>query len=59
MKTPRDVRTKSDRPILSVIKDADPDFNADRNKQLEYEFSSGRKFYGRPDSRGPYSNDAS
>lgn len=55
-KEPRDVHSVS-RPIYAFLRDADPDFNRDRTWQTEYEFSNGRRFKGRGDSRGPYAND--
>jgi hypothetical protein len=33
---------------------ADPDFNKDRRKDLEYDFSNGRKFYRNPDQSEIY-----
>lgn len=39
-----------------VVK-ADPQFNADKRKQIEYEFSNGRRFLADPDTRGAYADD--
>ena len=47
--------TKSvDRTFKSVVLKADPDFEAEKRNELEYEFSNKRQFRGNPAMRGPY-----
>lgn len=47
--------TKSvDRTWKSKVIAADPDFEAEKRKDVEYEFSNDRKFTGNPAQRGPY-----
>lgn len=41
-------------PLETIIKRADPDFYRDRRKQIEYEFSNGRKKTADPSTRGAY-----
>lgn len=42
-------------PWLTVILRADPTWNKDKQRELEYDFPlPGRSFYGNPASRGPY-----
>lgn len=43
--------------LIQLITQADPDFNIDRRRQLEYVFGKGREFYGITDERGPYAAD--
>lgn len=53
---PRDTKSRS-RPLIAHIQDVDPTFNRDKHWAVEYEFSNGRKFEGRTDSRGPYATE--
>jgi len=41
------------RPLTSVIRDVDPDFDRDRSKVREFEFSNGRVFTANPATRFP------
>ena len=41
-------------PYSYLVRRADPNFESDRHKELEYEFSNGRKFYRDPALFGPY-----
>ena len=45
------------RPLTSVIRDVDPDFDRDRNKVTLFEFSNGRVFTDRPGNLFPYNED--
>jgi len=38
----------------SIVLAADPDFEAEKKRELEYEMSNGREFRGNPATRGPY-----
>lgn len=50
--------TKSvERTWKSIVLEADPEFEASKKKQVEYEFSNGRKFSGNPAKRGAYAPD--
>jgi len=40
--------------ILTVVRQADPDYYRDKRRQLEYEMSNGRKFVANPSNRHPY-----
>lgn len=42
------------RPILTLIRQADPNFDKDKKKHTEYRFSNGRKFVADPAKRWPY-----
>lgn len=42
----------TERSYMAVLLERDPDFYADRNRQVEYEFGNGREFIARP----PYSS---
>lgn len=44
-------------PYKSLIVRADPDFEKERRKVREYEFSNGRVFEANPDNRGAYADD--
>lgn len=47
--------TKSvNRTYASLVRQADPNFEADKRNQVEYEFSNDRKFTGNPARRGAY-----
>lgn len=45
----------TERSYMAVMLERDPDFYADRNRQVEYEFGNGREFIARPtySSYGP------
>jgi hypothetical protein len=45
------------RPLLSVIRDVDPDFDRDATKLRMYEFSNGRTFFEKPTTLFPYNED--
>lgn len=50
--------TKSvERTWKSIVVEIDPDFEAEKKKELEYEFSNGKKFSGNPLKRGAYADD--
>lgn len=38
----------TERSYMAALLERDPDFYADRNRQVEYEFGNGRKFIARP-----------
>lgn len=40
--------------LLREVVKTDPDFYRDKARQVEYEFSNGRNFYGNPAKRGAY-----
>lgn len=44
-------------PFKTLVLRADPDFEKERRKAREYEFSNGRVFEADPDHRGPYADD--
>lgn len=47
--------TKSiERTWKSLVVRTDPDFEAEKRKVTEYEFSNGRKFVANPSNRHPY-----
>lgn len=37
----------TERSYMAVLLERDPDFYADRNRQVEYEFANGRQFIAR------------
>lgn len=41
-------------PFLTIVQQADPDWNYHKHHEAEYTFSNGRVFYGDPYHRGPY-----
>jgi hypothetical protein len=41
-------------PWLTIVTRADPDWQSEQKKQLEFEFSNGRQFFHNPTTRGPY-----
>jgi hypothetical protein len=45
------------RPLMSVIRDVDPDFDRDANRLRMYEFSNGRMFFEKPATLFPYNED--
>ena len=45
------------RPLTSVIRDVDPDFDRDANRLRFYEFSNGRTFFAKPTDLFPYNED--
>lgn len=45
------------RPLTSVIRDIDPDFDRDINKLRQFEFSNGRTFFTTPGNLFPYNED--
>ena len=45
------------RPLTSVIRDVDPDFDRDANKVRLYEFSNGRAFTEKTSNLFPYNED--
>jgi hypothetical protein len=45
------------RPLTSIIRDVDPDFDRDANKLRLYEFSNGRLFTDKPGNLFPYNED--
>jgi hypothetical protein len=47
--------TSSARPWLTLVAQADPGFNADKHREIEYEFS-GRWFYADRSKRGAYAS---
>jgi hypothetical protein len=42
--------------LLREIVKADPNWNADKRREVEYEFSNGRRFVADPARRGPYAD---
>jgi hypothetical protein len=42
------------RPLTAVIREVDPDYDADCNKLKRYEFSNGRVFTDKPSNLFPY-----
>ena len=46
-----------DKPFRNLVREADPDWERGRKREIEYEMSNGRKFAGDPARRGPYSGD--
>lgn len=44
-------------PFKTLVLRADPDYERAKRKELEYEFSNGRKFYANPAVRGPYAEE--
>jgi hypothetical protein len=46
-----------DVPWRALVARADPDHAKKKTREVEYEFSNGRRFVGNPDRRGPYSED--
>lgn len=42
----------TERSYMAVMLERDPDFYADRNRQVEYEFGNGREFIARPTYSG-------
>ncbi len=42
-----------ERPWLKIVLDAEPNFFANRRREIEYEFTR-RTFYADPDGRGAY-----
>jgi hypothetical protein len=47
--------TKSkERTWASLIRQADPDIEAQKRNEIEYKFSNGREFRGNPAKRGAY-----
>lgn len=56
--SPRDTGTRSvERTWKEIVVEADPDFEAEKRKETEYEFSNGRKFTANPAKRGAYADD--
>jgi competence transcription factor ComK len=50
--------TKSiERTWISMVKQHDPDFEAQKRRETEYEFSNGRTFKANPAKRHPYNID--
>jgi hypothetical protein len=49
--------TSLTRPLLSVIRDVDPDYDRDANKLKRFEFANGRTFYEKPSTLFPYNED--
>lgn len=45
------------RPLLSVIRDVDPDFDRDANRLRLYEFSNGRVFTDKASNVYPQNQD--
>jgi hypothetical protein len=45
------------RPLTSVIRDVDPDFDRDANKLRRFEFSNGRVFSDKASNLFPYNED--
>lgn len=43
--------------FAQLVVQADPDYNVEKRKQVEYEFSNGRKFVANPAERGAYAED--
>jgi len=45
----------TERSYMALLLERDPEFYADRNRQVEYEFGNGREFLARPaySSYGP------
>lgn len=43
-----------DIPYERLVRQADPDWQKDKMKELEYEFDDKKKFYADPTSRGIY-----
>ena len=41
----------------ALVAKSEPDFEARKRKQPEYEFSNGKVFYGNPEKRGAYADD--
>lgn len=44
-------------PFKALVQRADPDFERERRRVLEYEFSNGRTFYANPENRGAYADE--
>ena len=56
--SPRSTGTRSvERTWKEIVVAADPDFEAEKKKDTEYEFSNGRKFTGNVAKRGAYADD--
>jgi hypothetical protein len=50
--------TKSvDRTWISVVTSADPEFENEKRRELEYKFSNGREFRGEQHKRGQYAEE--
>ena len=45
------------RPLTSVIRDVDPDFDRDANKVRRFEFANGRVFTDKTSNLFPYNED--
>ncbi len=43
------------RNFSALVRQANPHFDREKRKEIQYEFSNGRKFYGDPDRTGVYS----
>lgn len=57
--SPRSTNTKSvERTWKSVVVAADPDFEAQKRREPEYEFSNGKVFTANRANRHPYDQDA-
>lgn len=46
---PSTVVRSTTRSWLSIVREADPEFDAKKRKQMVYDFSNGRKFYDKLD----------
>jgi hypothetical protein len=45
------------RPLLSIIRDVDPDYDRDATKLRRFEFPNGRTFFEKPSTLFPYNED--